>query len=537
MAPWALILKTASFIEAVVAAVVAVPLVDVLAGQPFPIAPNVRHAVMTYLPLWIAGLVVLSVVVLVAWDQEHKTHGDHPRQQTATTGPRASQSPAIAGDGASVNYQRTATVEGGAVQSPAIVGDNSPVIYNNDGVLNQIFTARNNPEEIIPTLRAIDSVLNAGDPAWIRRVSSDGSYTLSSRSPEAAARCPMRVETTVQLPDGETMLDVLRRAAETLEPVTINEAHVKGLRVFLGDKLIQDVTTPGAITITSAPLAPPVNCVLRVPETGAELANLELGLYLLPNGRIRLSNKQHASAPIVVSIDFAAPTQLDAADDEFVDTGGCTMTIETRPLPGRKVRHMVALYGVLLSLRTARQIHIYDYAAAELRFIAHGALPNVLHPDEEAFADALILIQNTYPTATLPFETPSRQELETVLEVAHIIRTGELVNTIEALTITFAAWGVNGFLQHCDGDGILRGLRRFEEGGGVVLFGAALDLGPSWLDMCPLKLVRSREALQADAATLTPDDSVIVEMVPADPADHRIVRHYTRFTSEKEQAS
>lgn len=537
MVPWALILKVASFIEAVVASVVAVFVGGMMAGQPFSIAPSFRHAIVGHLPIWIVAIVALSVVVMVAWYQERKSHGNLLQRHTATAGAGATQSPAIAGDNVTVDYQRTAAIAAGAVQSPAVLGDNSPVTYNNDGVLNNMFIARNNPQEIMPTLQAIDSVLNADDPNWVRTVSSDRRYTLSPRSPEAAERYPMRVETTVELPAGETIQDILHRAAETLEPVTIDEAHVKGFRVFLGDKLFQDVTTPGTLTITSAPLAPPVNCILRVPETGAELTNLELGLYVLPDGRLRLSNKQQINAPIIVTIDFSPPAQIDVADDAMIDTSACTMTITTQPIPWRKVRHMVALYGVLRSLSTARLIHIYDYAANELRFVAQAALPNALHPGEEDFADALALIQNTYPTHNLPFEEPTPQEIETVLEVAHIIRTGELVKTISKLTMTFAAWGVDGLLQTCDESGILRGLRRYDEGGGVKLFGASLDLGSSWLNLCPLRLVRSREELRAEAAKLAPNGIVIIDLVPADPTDRQIVRHYTRFTPEQEQSS
>lgn len=528
---WMLLLQLALAVEGVVTSVVGSVVFDVLVGQPVSIAPTVRHAVEDHLPFWGLLVVGLGLLILLAMRQTR-------REQ--------SQSDA-----------RTARVGAGASHSAATTGDNSPVTItaNRDGVLNEVYLRRNRPHELRTTMGAIGELINAGDPYWQRTAGTDGTFTLTPRSPEAHERRPLRVQLRTETALGEpTLLDLLHRAAEDQQAFTINEGAVRHFQSFLGDDLMHDSQEEGVvrteITFQVSPLEPPISYIMRVRETGSELRNLVLGLFVLPDGRYRLTNCQDEGAPVVVWIDFAIrDTEGEGriVDEVMVETGGCQVTITTRPVPNRTARHLLALYDVLRSLRNERWIELEDYATSEVQYAFYGALSHSLTADEEAFADALAAVQRTFPTTTFRIlDTPTPDEVSLVFRVAQIVSTGILEAETHTISFTMAPAELGALLSYADADGVLhldddagrpRRLRVKQACEDIILFAAPLDLGESWTDLCPLRLARNRRDLQDDIDRSSPDHRIDVELVPADPVNCTFVRRYTRYDTDSRQAS
>lgn len=340
------------------------------------------------------------------------------------------------------------------------------------------------------------------------------------------------------------LLERLRHAAETQESVTIEGAELIDYKPFLGDVLphgLKDLERL-SVTFSVSPLGPVVNSILRIRGVDTELRNIALGLYVLPGqrDRWRLTNRQDDDAPVVVSVDFTWQPSNAPGNVIFL-MPGVSMTIEARPVAGRTVRDMIALYAFLRALHEPRVLEFVDSRTNETRFVAHGVRISDLNPDEELLCDALTTIQQAFPTETFPMpDSLGQDDVRKIFEVAEIVHSGLATVAAESLSSEMPAETLSNLLEYGDESGVLQsqdsrgvlhdqGLNIRQEHTLHIVFGVSLDLGPSRATFPAMRFSESVEELRTQVSQLAPETIVSVMLLPADPRENRVHYYYPRF--------
>lgn len=500
----------------IVLPVIAFFVINWVTGQPSHIASNIATSIHRNLPWYIFGVVVWIALTVLAWFKQRDS-APAPSSPTPTTH--------IAGS----------TLSGSAV----VTGDRNQVTVNS-GLYDHIAQNRDHPSEVNRAMRTVGALLNLDDPDYRRTVMTDGesaSYVLEARAPDALIRRPVRAGIEVLLPDGQTIEDIHRQAAETQEPVTID--HVRNFALYLGDTLIEQITQPGSLTISQHPLGPPITCALTIRGTEVRIDALQMEVFPVPEGKLRLTNRRQKDALIVVTFDFhlrPARNNGDSSTDEQDDAVGladkCTVALEAHLDDHRALRQMILGYDLIRALREPRIVELYNYATYGPLMIGElDATDETPTPNWDRLMDALKVIQEAYPDAD--FVVPknddiSNRDIAAVFELEHIITIGE-----EKESWAISGGNVTFYIDKLDQlpeDGVI-GRLTLVEGCTFTLWGTTVPLGEVITETCPLKVDGGMEAVRLKAAQVTDSDSVTVNLVPIDPNVRTVVRRYARFRS------
>jgi len=376
--------------------------------------------------------------------------------------------------------------------------------------------------------------LNFNDVYWQLTPGSDELADQSSEDSTAA------VVPEAHAPN-KSLLERLQHAVETQESVTVEGAELIDYKLFLGDVLPDDLKDL-SLTFSVSSIGPIINSILRIRGIDAELRNIALGLYVLPEqrDRWRLTNRQDNDAPVVVSVDFTWQPS-NAPDNVIFLMPSLSMTIEARAVASRTLHDMIALYAFLRSLREPRVLDFIDSRTNETRFVVRGVRISDLDPDEELLFDALTAIQQAFPTETFPMpDSLGQDDVRKVFEVAEIVHSGLATVAAENLSSQMPVETLSNLLEYADESGVLQ----YRDSRGVLhdqrlnirqehtlhtVFGVSLDLGPSQADFPTMRFSESVDELRTQIRQLAPETIVSVMLLPADPRENRVHYYYPRF--------
>lgn len=419
-------------------------------------------------------------------------------------------------------------------------------VTNSVSGFDKIFQSRDDLRGIQTVAQTIGSLLNAGDPYWTRTISSDGSVTLAANSPEAHKIRPLtlRMQTQVFAPDDKPVSERLLHATDHTEGFTLNKGELLGLQTFLGDTLIEDVhdiLQHLTVSITPASLGPILNCSLRVKGVGVELPHLKVGLYAVPGGRLRFTNRLDDDAPTIISINFPWQPSDEDKGAGAITLSEATMTIGAKATPGRTMRHLIELYALIRALATPRTLELYEPATSDIHFVTTGATVAVLPSDQDAFIDAMEAVQDVFPMTRFPMPSSiTKGEVRNIFEIADIMRTGQSAKSIKSAAGSMDAKTINNVLEYVDKSGVLQSVDENEvkhenkmelrcETTTYELLGQPINLGPSRQYYCPLKLAILPATLRRKTARLSPGDLLEVKFKPANPSNDKVTIHYPDF--------
>jgi len=416
-------------------------------------------------------------------------------------------------------------------------------VTNNVSGFDKMFQSRDDLRGLRDTARAMGVLANVGDPYWTRTVSTDGRLSLTPNSPDAHKFRPLKVsiETQALVPGSKTLLERLEHVAETQEDATISGAELVGLKTFLGDTLIedlQDLLQHLTVVITAAPLGPIINCALRVQDVGGELKSLNIDLYAMSGSRLRFTNRQDDQAHAIISIDFHWTSSVDSGDDDAIDVTGGEIAIQSRTVPKRTMRHLLEFYTFVRALSEPRTIELYEPTTSHVHFMGYGATIDAVSPDQEAFIDAMQTVQNAFPMKDFPMlASLKRREVEKLFEIAKIVRTGQATVSLAKLSAPMDAGTITNLLKYAGEDGAIgldeNGVKHnlhLKQGQTThTLFGVPIALGPSIVDLPPMKMTRRSQKLRNDVARLSADGRIDINLVPVSRDNKRILYRYTDY--------
>jgi len=417
----------------------------------------------------------------------------------------------------------------------------------NGGVADELRTKRNRPDEFTGVIKAVADYANAGDRYWRRDFDSSGRYSLTPLTPEAHEKCPLGFEVHTVTQRGQpTMQDMLVQAATDQQPVTLDKELLTRARGFLGSETLHDsAEEPDAditLTVQVRPLVPPTRSTLRIHGTGISISSLNLGLFALPNGRLRLTNRHDQVAPIWVWIDFDQPQDPRGNDvPDTIEADHPAIALELRAVPGRTARHILALHDFLAALAVPRCVEIVDETTSNVLHVFEGTLQEDLTPEAERLVEDLAVVQDAFPLATFDLSTaPTTNDARTLARVASIVRDGGFDISIDEMTVTLAAASANTVVSWANDDGVVH-VPTSETGYNdhlvfpiddddiAKLFGEVFHLGPSRMALCPVRILGNMAQIRAQAAALASHESLTLRLTPANANDTTVSRAYERY--------
>jgi len=529
----------------IVASLVASIVLMLATGQPIPLVPPVTHALHVW---WPAILVVCILLYALTISSGVALTRRQRGENNALPGVRAgNHGVAIAaarvegnifntGDRVHNDYARTTYVQG-------------------NGTADELRRTRHRPGEAGALMRGLGTYANAGDPDWEHVYDTTGAHRLRPRHPGAHLRRPIRVHMEMRMRPGEPEFrELLLRAWEDQQPVTIDPDTLMRFREFLGDDLMRDSADDPSMRITTTiqvqPDIPSRRCVLHVVETGDMIRNLNMAWFTLPSGEVRFTNRQDQAAPVWVTID-SNPQPYDAAQAGGVtphDLESAAVQFEARPVAGRNARHLLALYDVLYALQERRQVKIIDDVTSEVEAAGSVDPSPPLAPTRLEFRAALRAVQDAFPATVFDLsEQPGSDDVEQLFRVARIVMTGTMTGHLDGLEMVSPATDVRKFLNWADERGVLHLPDDNGQPGRLTiivpedemarLFGATINLGEKTIEMETARLVGNVEELRASVMVVADDASLRIALASADPSDASVTIYYGRFAQNSSDAA
>jgi len=351
-----------------IASLVATLIFILATGQPINLAPSVARAFHAWWPILLAVCVLLYTLTIgsgVVLARRHDPSDALPRAHAGDRGVAIAaervEGTAITIDNTTHNdYSRTTHVQG-------------------NGAADELRRTRHRPHEAGALMRGLGDYANAGDADWEHIYDTTGAHRLHPRHPGAHVRRPLRINMEMRTQAGEpTFRDLLLRAWEDQQPVTIDPDTLIRFREFLGDDLMRDSADDPSARVTTIievePSTPPRRCILRVVETGATILNLNMAWFILPSGGGRFTNRHDQAAPVWVTIDIApqphdGDAELDGAAPR--DPDSIAVQFVTRSVPRRNARHLLALYDFLYALQERVSIEVVDDETSDVVLTGH----------------------------------------------------------------------------------------------------------------------------------------------------------------------
>ncbi len=299
-----------AFAGGFVASLVASIVLMLATGQPITPVPPVTHALHAWWPAILVVCILLYALTIssgVALARRQRDAND------ALPGVHA---------GARGVALAAARVEGNTFNTgDSVHNDYSQTTYvQGNGAADELRRTRHRPDQAGALMRGLGAYANAGDPDWEHIYDTTGAHRLRPLHPGAHLRRPIRVHMQMRRQPGEPAFgELLLRAWEDQQPVTVDSDTLMRFQEFLGNDLMRDSADDPNMRVTAVievePVIPPRRCVLRVVETGDMIRNLDMAWFALPGGRVRFTNCQDQAAPVWVTID-SDPTRIKLRNEQ-----------------------------------------------------------------------------------------------------------------------------------------------------------------------------------------------------------------------------
>jgi len=529
-----------AFVGGTVASLVATVVFMLATGQPITLAPSITRVLHAWWPIVLVVCILLYALTIglgVALTRRQRGSGDTlpdaraGDRGVAITAERVESNTITIDNTAHHDYSRTTYIQG-------------------NGAADELRRARHRPDEAGALMRGLGDYANAGDADWEHIYDTTGAHRLRPRHPGAHIQRPLRVYMEMRTRPGEpTFPDLLLRAWEDQQPVTIDPDSLTHFQEFLGDDLMRDLADDPGARITTVievqPSIPPRRCIYRVVETGDTIRNLDMAWFTLPDGRDRFTNRHDQAAPVWVAIDIAPQSHDgdDAGSDGAAprDPHSVAVQFVTRPVPERNARHLLALYDVLYSLQERRHVEVIDDVTSEVVFAGCVDSPQPLASEVQEFREALRAVQDAFPATVFDMSGQSDQgDMNQLFRAARIVAYGTMDGSLDRLEMTSPAVAVRKLLGWVDERGVLHPPDDDDGQPGRVtitdpddevvrLFDATISLGEKAMELETARIVGDVDELRARVASLADDATLRIALGPADPAYAGLTLRYERF--------
>ncbi len=531
-----------AFVGGAVASLVATIVFMLATGQPIGLAPSVTRALHAWWPAILVVCILLYALTIgigVALARRQRSSGNALPGARAGDHGVAIAAERVVGNTISIDntahhdYARTTYVQG-------------------NGAADELRRARHRPDEAGALMRGLGNYANAGDADWEHIYDTTGAHRLRPRHPGVHIRRPLRIHMEMRTRPGEpTFPDLLLRAWEDQQPVTIDPNTLTRFQEFLGDDLMRDSADDPRARITTVitvhPSIPPRRCIYRVVETSDTIRNLDMAWFTLPDGRDRFTNRHDQDAPVWVALDIAPQSHgdNDAESDGATsrDPDSVAVQFMTHPVPGRNVRHLLALYDVLYALQEQRHVEVIDDVTSEVVFAGCVDVPQPLASEVQGFREALRAVQDAFPATVFDMSGQSDPgDMNQLYRAARIVMHGTMDARLEGLEMTSPAIVVRNLLGWADERGVLHPPDDDGQPGRVTiadpddevvrLFGATISLGEKTMELETARIVGDVDELHTRAVSLADDAPLRIALAPDDPAYAGLTIRYERFPQQ-----